>query len=161
MARMSTALKNELLENGSLKATLAAGFIHIYGFSGKQVVPGPDEAVDTDTDYELLATIYSDGGTSNTGINLGTASNGVIQKASGETWDNSDGGNFVGGLAKFFVHVGSTETSGLNLVDPVAQSKPRIVGTIGTVGADMNLSDPQLVANIPQDITYYSATVGQ
>ena len=166
MARMSTSLKNALLDGDSLKATMDGGYIHIYAFDGVTTVPGPDDEVDTDADYMLLATIYSDGGTATAGLNFAaSASGGIIQKASGETWDNSDAGNINAGTetAAFFVHTDSTESSGLNLVDPTpgANDKPRIVGTVGTVGADLNLSSVSLSNGDTQEITNYSVTVGQ
>jgi hypothetical protein len=160
MAEMSTGLKDYLLGNGSLKAALADGYIHIYAFDGENTIPGPDDAVSTSGDYTLLATIYSNGGTSieDGGLEFGTASGGVLQKASGETWDNSDAGNIATGDAAFFVHVASGEADGNSI--GASTTAERIVGSVGTAGADLNLDDTSLTSGQTQQITYYSVTVG-
>lgn len=158
MATMSTGLKDEILDTGSLKAALADGYIHIYKFNGSTDVPGPDDAVDTVSDYILLATIYSDGGAADAGLEFGSASSGVLQKASGETWDNSSEQNLATGQAAFYVHVGSTESDGNAL--GASTTLPRIVGTVAAAGGDMNLSDTTLTEDEVQSITYYSVTIG-
>lgn len=156
MATMSTPLKDALLDNGSLKSTMAAGFLHIYAFENASTIPGADDAVGTtNSDYVHIATIYSDG--TSAGISFGTAASGSIQKASGETWtgDVVSAGTEV---AAFFVHTASGESSGADL--PAVTTEPRIVGSIGTSGADLNLSSVSLTSGQTQEITYYSVSLG-
>jgi len=161
---MSTGLKNHLLgsssiaNSGDLQSVMADGFIHIYGDQGSNGVPtDADAEINTTSDYTLLATIYSDGDTA--GLELDDASGGVIQKASGETWDNSVKENLADGTAIFFLHTGSGESDGDSI--GASTTEPRILGTVGTVGADLNLSSVSLVEDEVQEITNYSVTVGQ
>ena len=146
--KISTGLRNALLDTGDLKTTLDGGFIHIYDGTPPA---SPDEAI-TGT---LLATIYSDGGTANTGLSFATAAtDGVIQKASAEVWDNSAAGNIAGGLATHYLHVGSAESDGTTI--GASTTAPRILGTVALAGGDMDLANTTLVATETQTINFYS-----
>lgn len=160
MAEMSTGLKDYLLDEGSMKAALADGYIHIYAYDGASTVPGPDDAVSVAGDYTLLATIYSDGGVADAGLEFGAAADGVLPKAPGETWDNSDAGNVNAGTltARFFVHTASAEADGTAI--GASTTAKRIVGTVAQAGGDLNLSSTSLTNGQTQQITSYSVSVG-
>lgn len=155
MAKWSTGLRNSVLDTGSLKAALADGYIHIY----EGTMPSSaDDQIDTSGSINLLATIYSDGGTADAGLEFGaSASAGSLSKAGGETWDNSDAGNIASGTAAFFVHVGSSEADG----DTIAASTtaPRILGSVATIGADMNLSSTSLTSGQTLGIDNYAVAL--
>ena len=146
--RISTGLRDALLDTGSLKTTLDGGFIHIY--SGTPPAT-PDDAI-TGT---LLATIYSDGGAGPTGLNFAaSAASGVIQKAAGETWDNSTAGNIASGTATHYLHVASAESDGTAI--GASTTAPRILGSVALAGADMDLANTSLTAGQTQSINFYS-----
>lgn len=146
--KISTGLRNALLSGDSLKATLDGGYIHIYEGAPPA---SPDDAI-TGT---LLATIYSDGGASSAGLNFDTAaSSGVLQKAPGETWDNSDTTNVATGTATHFLHVAAAESDGTAI--GASATAPRILGTVALAGGDMDLANTSLTAGGVQSINFYS-----
>lgn len=140
--KISTGLRNKLMDTGSLKSILAGGLIKIY--SGTPPASADDAATGT-----LLCTISNN--STGTGINFATtATGGVISKASGETWS---GNNAASGTATYFRHVAAGDDGTLST------TQARIQGTVSTVGADLNLSSVGLVSGAPQAIDYYSATL--
>lgn len=159
--RFSEPLRDALLTTGDFKAQMDGGVIFIYAFDGATTVPGADDAVDTTSDYTLLARITANAGlvTGGYGLNFDEPSGGVITKAAAQTWDNSDAGerNYASGTAAFFVH-SATETDGDAL--GAVTTENRIVGTVGLAGADMQLGDISLTSGQTQEITYYNLTLG-
>ncbi len=137
--KASTGLRNSVLVTGSLKAALANGFIKIYSGSP----PADADAAVTGT---LLCTIGNGGG--GTGLNLAaSAAAGVVQKDAGESWQ---GANVATGTAGYYRHVGASDTGASSTTEP------RIQGTVGTVGTDLELSSVALVSAATQTIDYYS-----
>lgn len=132
--KVSTGLRNQLLDGGSLKAALAGGLIKIY------TGPVPASADDAVTGT-LLTTVSLAG--SGTGIDLGVAAGGTIPKDPSQSWS---GINVATGTAVYFRHVAAGDDGTLT-----ATSK-RLQGTCGTAGADLNMSSVNLVANAPQVI---------
>lgn len=142
--KISTGLRNKLLDTGPLNSVFSAGFIHIY--SGT-VPASADDALGSAT---LLSTITV-GGDGVTGVNFDTvAASGVIQKAPAEAWS---GFNVASGTATFYRHVSSSDT-GLS-----SSTEPRIQGTVSTAGADLNLSSVSLIGGATQTIDYYSVAM--
>lgn len=140
--KLSTGLRNKLLDTGSLKSIFAAGFIKIYSGSA----PADADAAVTGT---LLCTISISGG--GTGINFDTAAvGGVLSKLGSETWS---GTNAATGTATHYRHVAAGDDGTLST------TQARIQGTVGVVGADMNLSSVSLVSGNPQTIDYYAMTL--
>lgn len=143
MAKQSTGLRNYVLDTGSLKAALAAGFIKIYGGT---VPATADDALGSAT---LLNTVSVN--STGTGINFDTsASGGVIAKAPGEVWS---GVNSASGTATFFRHVTAADTGASS------STERRIQGTIATAGADLNLSSTALTSGATQTVDYYSGAL--
>jgi len=158
MLQFSTGLRQALLTTGDFKAQMDGGFIHIYGWGTASAIPGRDDAIDTTPttgDYILLATISASGGTNVTGLNFAEPVDGVVSKDAGQTWNNSTTENLATGTAQFFVHH-ATEHDGDDIGSAAAEN--RIIGTIGLVGADMNLVSTTLTENQVQAITYYNLT---
>lgn len=146
--KISTGLRDALLDTGSLKATLDGGYIHIYSGTAPAT---PNDAISG----TLLATIYSDGGAATAGLNFeASASSGVIQKASGETWDNSTAGNIATGTATHYLHVASAESDGTAI--GASTTAPRILGTVALAGGDMDLANTSLTLGQVQSINFYS-----
>lgn len=140
--KVSTGLRNAMLDTGSLKATMALGFIRIY--SG--AVPADADAAVTGT----ILCIVSNNSTG-TGVNMAVAAAaGVLEKLGSEVWS---GVNSATATATYYRHVavGDDGTSSV--------SQARIQGTIGTAGADMNLSSTALTDLATQTIDYYSVAL--
>lgn len=140
--RLSTGMQNKLLDTGSLKTILAASFLKIY--TGAAPASADDAVTGT-----LLCTIsIASGGT---GVNFDTAAAaGVLSKAPAETWS---GVNAATGTAAYFRHVAAGDTGVLST------TQARLQGSVGVVGAQLNLSSVSLVSAATQTIDYYSAAL--
>lgn len=140
--KLSTGLRDKLMDTGSLKTIFAAGLIKIY--SG--AAPADADAAVTGT---LLCTISLTG--TGTGINFDTSAvSGILSKAPAETWS---GTNAATGVAAYYRHVAAGDTGALST------TQARIQGTVATVGADLNLSSTSLASGASQTVDYYSVTV--
>lgn len=140
--KVSTGLRNYLLDTGSLDAALAAGFIKIYAGTV------PDTADTSIGSATLLCTISDDA--TGTGINFeAAAASGVLEKDA-QTWR---GVNAATGTATFYRHVTASDTGASSTTER------RIQGTIGTAGADMNLSDTSLTSSASQSIDFYAVAL--
>jgi hypothetical protein len=142
--KLSTGLRNGLLDSNSLKGALDGGLLYIYDGTP------PASADDANAGNTLLCTI-SVGGVG-TGITLAaSAASGVLQKNSGETWQ---GTNAASGTATFFRW---SESGGT----PAAASttEQRIQGTIGVAGADLNLSSVSLTISAVQTVDFFNFTL--
>lgn len=137
--KISTGLANKLLDTGSLKTIMAAGFLKIY----TGAAPADADAAATGT---LITTIsISSGGT---GINFDTAAAaGVLAKAVAETWSGVNGSTNVAG---YYRHVAAGDTGALST------TQARIQGSVGTAGADLNLTSVSLVSGATQTIDFYT-----
>lgn len=141
--KASTGLRNKLLDTGPLNSVLDLGFIKIY--AGTEPATA-DAAIGAAT---LLCTISNN--STATGIKLETAASaGSIPKESTEVWS---GVNVAGGTATFYRHVAPGDDGTLST------TQARLQGTIGTSGADLNLSSINLSNGATQTIDYYSVTL--
>jgi hypothetical protein len=140
--KVSTGLRNHMLGTGSLKSALALGFIRIY--SGTPPVSA-DSAIGGSN--QLLCTISV--GSTGTGLTLDTPVSGAITKNTSEVWSGVASGT---GTATFFRHTSPTDT------DVDSATELRIQGSVGLIGADLNLSSVSLTNGATQTIDYY--TVG-
>ncbi len=136
----STGLVNYVAATGSLKAALAGGEIRIWSGSP----PADADAAATGT---LLCTIKNAGA----GINFDTAAvGGTLPKAPAETWS---GTNVATGVAGYFRHVLAADANDLST------TAIRIQGTVGTGGADLNISSTSLTSGAPCPIDGYNVTI--
>jgi hypothetical protein len=143
-AKLSTGLRNKILDTGSLKSRLALGFLKIY--SGAE--PATADAAVTGT---LLTTI-SVGGTG-TGLSLDAAAVGGVIAKSSEVWS---GPIVATGVAGYFRFVAAGDTGASSLTEERAQ------GSVGLAGADLNLSSTSLAINAAlsaQTINYFVVTI--
>lgn len=135
----STGLRTQMLDTGSLKSILAAGFIKIY--SG-----APPVNADAAITGTLLCTISQSSG--GTGINLAaSAAAGVIQKLSSETWS---GTNAATGTAGYFRHVAAGDT-GVS-----STTEKRVQGVVALAGGEINLASVALTSGATQTIDFYA-----
>lgn len=132
--RISTGLVNEMMANQSFKSALEAapGGLGIKIFTGSR--PATPDSTPTGT---LLVTVTSAGA----GINFeASADNGTLEKEPTETWS---GTVVADGTAGWFRMCGLTDTGG------ASTTEVRVDGTVGTSGADMNLTSLSLTTGTP------------
>lgn len=137
----STGLRNAILDTGSLKAALANGFVKVYACALADIPATADAAITGS--HTLLWTVYGDG--ISAGVNLGTASGGVIGKDAGETWA---GTVLATGNAVFCRIVGASDTGA------ASTTEPRLQGNVGVAGAELNLSSVTLTSGETKQINY-------
>ena len=136
-------------EGGSLKDVFRDGVLKIY--SGTQPTEADDAVAGT-----LLCTITEDAGTFvagafDNGLEFGTAASGAIAKAAGETWQ---GVASASGTAGWFRLVANATDAGAE-----STTLPRIDGSIGTSGADLNLSSTSITSGQTYTIDTFSLTL--
>lgn len=137
--RLSTGLVNKLMDTSPFKTLFAAGFIDIY--SGTRPTLANDAPP---ANTVKLATVYSNG--TSLGINFeANATDGILEKASAETW--SCASMLATGTATWFrLREASDPGSALST------TACRVDGTVGTSGADMNLTSISFAAGAPLTI---------
>lgn len=137
--KSSTGLRDGALGDSSIKGLLDLGFINIYAGA----VPATADA--DVTGNTLLCTIsLNDSGD---GLEMDPPSGGIMSKPSADVWS---GTNLATGTATFYRHVGPSDTGALSATEP------RLQGTVGVAGADLNLASVALVSGAVQPIDYYS-----
>lgn len=144
--RMSTGLKNALLNSGGLREIFENGQIKI--FTG----PQPASADDAETG-QLLCIITLNGepmtsGVALNGINLGISSGGQVGKSSLEVWS---GKSIIDGVAGWFRWYPNDIASNVGLASSGSE-KIRIDGSCGTANSQLVLTTTNLKANVPTTI---------
>lgn len=138
--KVSTGLRDYMLATGSLKAAMALGFVDIYLGTAPA---SADEAIISGNQLVRISL-----NSTATGLSLDTAAaSGVISKAPLETWS---GVCTASGVAAFYRLVGAADTGVLSTTEP------RIQGTIGLAGADLNMTNTSLVMNAAQTIDAFA-----
>jgi hypothetical protein len=132
--KLSTGLRNSMLDGLSFREALADGFIKIYGGT-------PPLTADAVASSQLLC-IISDNN-SGQGVDLDPAAAGAISKAAGQAWN---GVNLTGGTATHFRYVGNADTG------VASTTEKRLQGTCGTSGADMNMTSVNLTLGATQTV---------
>lgn len=147
---LSTGLRNTLLDTANLETAFNDSRIIIY--SG--TVPADADAAVTGTILCIIGETSASYGSMTT-LTFGTAASGAMQK-SGNTWS---GTILASGTATFWRMIDkddyttNIQTDGGKAADA---TKIRIQGTIGTAGADGNLSSTSLTSGGTQYIDYFS-----
>jgi len=136
-------------EGGSLKDVLMDGVLRIY--TGSQP-SSPDSAV---SGTLLLEISVSAGafvaGAFDNGLEFGDAASGIISKAASETWQDA---GLAAGTAGWFRFVGNATDAGA-----ASTTLPRIDGSVGTSGADLNMSSTSIVAGSTYTIDSFQLTL--
>lgn len=138
-------------EGGSLKDVFKDGVLRIY--SGGQP-SGPDAAVAGTLLLEISegAGAFVAGAFDN-GLEFGDAASGAISKATGETWQDL---GLAAGTAGYFRFVANATDAG-----GASTSLPRIDGSIGTSGADLNMSSTSITVGATYTIDSFTMTLPQ
>lgn len=141
---VSTGLRNGMLDDGCLAQILNGGFIMIYDGP----VPASADAA-LDAANHLLVTI-SNAGTA-TGLTFeGAAVDGGLAKNATEVWSGTIA---TTGTATFYRHIGQNEKAGT--IGAQSTTLPRLQGTVGVYGAELNLTNTTLTAGGTQTVDYY------
>jgi hypothetical protein len=136
--KVSTGLRNKVLDTGSLKASLSLGFIDIYA--------GTVPVTADDSIGALVKLVRISVASGATGLSLAAAAaDGVIAKAA-EVWS---GTNLATGVASFYRFVAAGDDGALST------TQARIQGSVGLAGADLNLTSTSLTVSAVQVIDYY------
>lgn len=124
MPKYSTGFVKDLMETNPVRSVIGSVDLNIYAGT---VPDSPDDALPGDA---VLLNTYNNGGTGGTWE--ATSSNGVLQKAAGETWSGTAAAT---GDAAYFriVENGTDDGSG------ASTTAKRVQGTVGVSGADLNL----------------------
>jgi hypothetical protein len=136
-------------KGGSLKDVFKDGVLKIY--SGSQVTNA-----DTAISGTLLVTVTLSSGTFvagafDNGLEFGAASSGAIAKAAAATWS---GAAVASGTAGWFrLYANATDAGG------ASTSLPRIDGSIGTSGADLNMSSTSITSGQTYTIDTFTLTL--
>lgn len=141
--KASTGLRDKLLVTGSLKGVLETGDnMKLRIYTGAV----PAKASDALAAGNTLLVELSDDATA-AGLIFDTVpSNGVLSKDAAQIWR---GVNVASGTATFFRLVADGDDGSLST------TQPRIQGTVGVAGEDLNLSDVELVVDADQKLTYF------
>lgn len=147
--QLSTGLRNGMLNATGFKEAFAAGVIYIY--SGSQPV-NADAAVQG----TLLGIVTKNAGafvfgTATNGISFDAPAAGVVSKAAAETWQMVA---IAAGTAGWFRLMG-------NPVDALGSSTtlPRLDGSIGISGADLNLTNITFAIGTPVTLDVFQFTL--
>ena len=137
---ISPGLLNQLLGSGGFKETMDGSEFRLYA----GLVPAA--AGDSIGAATLLCTIKNGA----SGVTFDGTTPGVLLKPASETWQ---GTNAASGTPSFYRLVKSADTGGASTTDP------RVQGSVGVVGADLNISAGTLVSGAPQSISYYAVSL--
>lgn len=139
MPMFSTGLRDDMLDTSPFKTLMDDGFLVIYNGTAPATA---DAALSGNT---VLLT-YSDNGGAG-GLDFATAaSGGILTKDLTQVWSGTVA---VTGTATFWRYILAADTGALSTTEK------RIQGTVGTVGADLNLSSLSLTATDVKTINYF------
>lgn len=145
--RLSEALRNHMLETGSVEAALATGFLIIY--SGSQ----PASADDAATGTRLATIAVDDGATGLTFDPIVTA--GTLPKAAAETWSGTAAATGTAGWFRF--NELSTNKAGTETAAATGGvSNMAMDGSIAVTGGDINMSNVSVVTAALQTVTVFN-----
>lgn len=144
MFKVSTGLRNYMLDSGSFRDAMNGCLLKIYGG------PEPSSADDaTGAQATLLVTISVED--SGDGLNFEAAAvNGVISKAAGEAWQGAVENS---GIASFFRLELPNDSQSASLTALRAQ------GTVGQVAEDLNISNTTLIEYSLQVINHFNVAL--
>lgn len=144
--KLSTGLRNYMLDTGSFKAAFPGGAngSRLRIFSGSP--PADADAAETGT---LLVNITNNSTT--TGITFDTATAGTIAKTPSETWSGVNAATNTAGY--FRLTTGTADGGGSST------TLRRLQGSVGVSGADLNLSSVSLTSGATQTIDFFSVAL--
>ena len=151
--RLSTGLRNMLMgdggnNDGSFQQVLKDGVLELY--SGSR----PASADDAETGAKLVRITVDGGaftpGSPTNGLEFDNAVAGKVSKAAAETWQGTALATGVAGWFRFYANDYGAGAS---------SSAVRFDGTVGTSGADCNISSTQITAGATQTVDSFDVTL--
>jgi hypothetical protein len=143
--KASTGLRNKLLDTSPLRTLFSGGYLLLYA---GPVPSSADDAIVGGT-HTLLCDVRNNNTT--TGITFASsASGGAITKNLSETWSRAAANT---GTATFYRLVASSDTGASSTTEA------RLQGSIGTSGADLNLTTTSLTATTVYTIDTFSVSL--
>lgn len=147
--RLSTGLRNAMLNDSGLKETMADGIIEIY--SGAQPADADSPVQGTKLmEITVDAGAFTAGNAAN-GLEFGAPSSGTVAKAAAETWR---GVGLADGVAGWFRMKGNASDAGGS-----STTLPRIDGSIAKTGGDMSISNVNIVTGQPNTVDVFQFTL--
>jgi hypothetical protein len=134
---------------GSLKDALRNGIIKIY--SGSQPANADTAASGTHLATITVGSGAFTAGSETNGLEFGTASSGEIEMSSSETWSGVGLNDGTAGWFRFYGNATDAGGAGTTL--------PRIDGSIGTSGADLNMSSISITTGATYTIDSFKLTL--
>ena len=143
--KASTGLRNKLLDTSPLRTRFNLGFLNLYA---GPVPSSADDAIVGGT-HTLVCQIWNS--TDSEGVSLASsASGGAITKNVSETWSKAATST---NTVTFYRLVAPTDTA------VASTTEARLQGSIGTSGADLNLTTVDLVNNTVYTIDTFSVSL--
>lgn len=136
--KSSTGLRDGALGDSSIKDLLDLGFIDFYAGA----VPATADA--DVTGHTKLCRISKN--STGDGLEMDPPSGGIMSKPSGDVWS---GVNLATGTATFYRHVAPSDTGA------ASTTQPRLQGSLGVAGADINIAILALVLGATQPLDTY------
>lgn len=148
--RFSTGLRNAILGTASFKDTFQDGVIYLY--SGVQPSSADDAVQGT-----LLGIVTQDAGafthgSATNGLEFGTPSSGVLDKAGAETWQFEA---IASGTIGWFRLTGNANDDGTS-----STTLPRVDGSVGRTGGDLNLTNTTVASGAVTTIDTFPVNLG-
>lgn len=137
---ISPGLQGQLLNAGGFKETMDGSEFRLYA----GLVPAA--AGDSIGAATLLCTVKNGA----SGVTFDGTTPGVMLKPAAATWS---GTNVASGTPSFYRLVKPADTGAASTSDV------RVQGSVGVVGADLNISAGTLVSGAPQSISYYAVSL--
>jgi len=141
--KFSTGLRNGMMGASGFKALMDNCFVDIY----QGTEPATADAALGGATLLCRLTVSGDG---TTGLTFGTPTGAVLSKASAEAWSGTASNTGVG---SFFRVVKTGDTGDLSA------SALRVQGSVGTLGADMNLSNPSFTSGTPFTLNVFNVAL--
>jgi len=142
--RASTACRNKLLDTSPLRTIFNLGFLKIYDGP----VPATADA-GLDGANHLLLTVSNN--STGTGLTFAAAAvAGAITKTLAEVWS---GVSAAGGTPSFYRLVTPTDTGA------TSTTEARVQGTVGTAGADLNMTSATIVGSTTYPIDSFALSI--
>ena len=143
--KASTGLRHKLLDTSPFRTLFNLGFLNIY--AGTE--PSTADAAIVGGTHTLLCQISNNN--TSTGITFAAnAASGAITKNLSETWSKAAAAS---GTAAFYRLVSATDTGALSTTEA------RVQGSVGTSGADLNLTTVSLSQGVVYTIDTYSVSL--
>lgn len=143
MLKVSTGLRNAMLDSEPLRDALDLGFLKLY--SGTEPA-----TADADLGAAVLLVTISVNG-AGTGLTFEPAAvSGILSKEGDEVWQGTVASS---GTAAFFRFVAPGDTGA------ASTTEARLQGSVGVLGADLNLSSVALTASAVQTINHFNVAL--